>query len=76
LGGNTAVKAVTGRKMEQFTSACRERGMKSHSIKCCLRRLLTAFDTSLEWGWIDKPLEIKRAETPQKPPRIISPEEI
>ena len=49
--------------------------MKPHSINSYLRHLQAAFNTALEWGYIEKPLKIKRVKVPKNLPRILSTKE-
>ncbi len=75
VGGKTAVRAITAKKIDLFKSACRDRGVSSKSINAYLRHIRAAFNQAHEWGYLDKPLKIKPVKEAKQLPRVLSPQE-
>jgi site-specific recombinase XerD len=76
VGGNTALKAVKTKKIDQFKKACLARGCKAVTVNGYLRHIKAAFSVAEDWYRGYERPKIKMCKLGERLPRALAPRQI
>lgn len=76
VGGNTALKAIKSKKIEQFKKVCLARGCEAVTVNGYLRHIKAAFGVGEEWYKGYKRPKIKMCKVGKRLPRALTPAQI